>query len=76
MIGQVEMRRVGDVVRAQDQLDAAATLYREGLEVARTYQQQQPCPDADIVVAYFEDKLRSMSEQGLNHARAAAKSSV
>ena len=52
--------KVGDTARAQGKLGEAETPCREGMESARAYRQQQPCPDADAMVTYFEEKLRSL----------------
>jgi hypothetical protein len=59
----VSLDRVGDVARAQGELGEAETLYREGLDLAQAYRQQQPCPDADIIVVHFETQLRQLGDR-------------
>jgi hypothetical protein len=48
----VSLERVGIAAQVQGKLSEAEILYREGLETARAYRQQQPDPDADATVTH------------------------
>ncbi len=69
----VSLGRVGDEAWARGSWGDAEKLYREGLAYAVAYRQQQPCPNADVVVAHLQEKLRKSPAICSRRSRRSAK---